>query len=198
LDVIASASEAIQNLSASSFRGASKTSEPGISRFRVWSFGPSRNDQKAGLLRRLRPLAQTLCVVAGNDGFAAVGSERMTAAVCRSAVGRAGPAATLTRPKIAVASIRRDLRALTKGITDETEEDHKTDRRKNPIGHDLVLRSLAGLAQPYVSRTLHFRSVEAAIRVRFNRSFAAATGCDRAANGSSPASVSGRHTGCDR
>src|SRR5258707_5833684 len=28
----------------SSFRGASETSEPGISRFRVWSFGPSRND----------------------------------------------------------------------------------------------------------------------------------------------------------
>ena len=28
----------------SSFRGASGASEPGISRFRVWSFGPSRND----------------------------------------------------------------------------------------------------------------------------------------------------------
>ena len=27
-----------------SFRGASEASEPGISRFRVWSFGPSRND----------------------------------------------------------------------------------------------------------------------------------------------------------
>src|SRR5882724_7269663 len=27
-----------------SFRGTSETSEPGISRFRVWSFGPSRND----------------------------------------------------------------------------------------------------------------------------------------------------------
>jgi len=26
-----------------SFRGASGTSEPGISRFRVWSCGPSRN-----------------------------------------------------------------------------------------------------------------------------------------------------------
>src|SRR5579872_2522516 len=27
-------------------RGASETSEPGISRFRVWSFGPSRNDKE--------------------------------------------------------------------------------------------------------------------------------------------------------
>jgi hypothetical protein len=27
-----------------SFRDASETSEPGIWRFRVWSFGPSRND----------------------------------------------------------------------------------------------------------------------------------------------------------
>ncbi len=30
-----------------SFRGASETSEPGISRFRVWSFGPSRNDDRS-------------------------------------------------------------------------------------------------------------------------------------------------------
>src|SRR5579871_5020353 len=38
----------------SSFRGASETSEPGISRFRVWSCGPSRNDGRKPHPRRLR------------------------------------------------------------------------------------------------------------------------------------------------
>src|SRR5260370_36849091 len=33
--------------------GAMQSIEPGISRFRVWSFGPSRNDG-VGLLRRFR------------------------------------------------------------------------------------------------------------------------------------------------
>src|SRR5579872_1567436 len=37
-----------------SFRGASEASEPGISRFRVWSFGPSRNDVKGLLHRNMR------------------------------------------------------------------------------------------------------------------------------------------------
>jgi hypothetical protein len=35
-----------------SFRGAREASEPGISRFRVWSFGPSRNDDCAPSQRR--------------------------------------------------------------------------------------------------------------------------------------------------
>src|SRR5665213_1698061 len=37
-----------------SFRGASETSEPGIWRFRVWSFGPSRNDCGEPIPRRTR------------------------------------------------------------------------------------------------------------------------------------------------
>src|ERR1700676_313895 len=38
--------------------GASETSEPGISRFRVWSFGPSRNDLLELLLQMLRQEAE--------------------------------------------------------------------------------------------------------------------------------------------
>src|ERR1700730_17168306 len=37
-----------------SFRGASETSEPGISRFRVRSFGPSRNDALKNLLEQVK------------------------------------------------------------------------------------------------------------------------------------------------
>src|SRR6185312_6266559 len=37
-----------------SFRGASETSEPGNSRFRVWSFEPSLNDCGEPIPRRLR------------------------------------------------------------------------------------------------------------------------------------------------
>src|SRR5450755_183041 len=34
--------------------------EPGISRFRAWSFGPSRNDGESGSLRRFSRLAMTV------------------------------------------------------------------------------------------------------------------------------------------
>ena len=88
------------------------------------------------------PLRKRFAFVAGNDGFEAFRSKRMTAAVCRSAIARISIRAREAWPEVAVASVRRDLRALTKGITDEAEENYKADRCENPIGHDLVLRLL--------------------------------------------------------
>ena len=70
-----------------------------------------------------------------NDGFDASDSKRMTA----SAIG----AGVATKPVvvwsvIAVVPVRRHLRALTKGITDEAYENDEADRCNNPIRHDLI------------------------------------------------------------
>ena len=86
------------------------------------------------------PLRKRFAFVAGNDGFEAFRSKRMTAAVCRSAIARISIRAREAWPEVAVATIRRDLRALTKGITDKAEENDDTDGCKNPIGHDPILR----------------------------------------------------------
>src|SRR5258708_35536511 len=51
-----------------SFRGAKETSEPGISRFRVWSFGPSRNDGEINLACDIvRPETAAKTVIPGRE-----------------------------------------------------------------------------------------------------------------------------------
>src|SRR6202030_3358732 len=76
--------------------------------------------------------------------------------------------ATLTRPEVAVAPIRRDLRALAKGISNEAEENNETDRCKNPIGHHLILRVVeVTVVQPYVSSASYFQLAATIIRGTF-------------------------------
>jgi hypothetical protein len=63
------------DFSYSPFQGASETSEPGISRFRVWSFGPSRNDAACRMTSMKTPftglaVAAVLVIAPALPGYA--------------------------------------------------------------------------------------------------------------------------------
>src|SRR4030081_2754355 len=63
------------DFSYSPFQGASETSEPGISRFRDWSFGPSRNDAACRMTSMKTPftglaVAAVLVIAPALPGYA--------------------------------------------------------------------------------------------------------------------------------
>ena len=85
---------------------------------------------------------------------AAFHSNGMTADITRAAVSIRAREAW---PEVAVVPIRRDLRALAKGISDEAEENNEADWCKNPIEHDLIHRMIGvAIVQPYARSASYF------------------------------------------